>query len=90
MHYCKSAVLSAKYYTKSIISMAIVERERPLEGGFQTLLMKPEEIHTTVSFDEFLSGFKVNSLHTVLIIKSFDIYQKSLLNIKYMLNSSSC
>ena len=41
--------------------MAIVERERPLEGGFQTLLMKPEEIHTTVSFDEFLTGFIVNS-----------------------------
>ena len=36
--------------------MAIVERERPLEGGFQTLLMKPEEIHKTVSVDEFLSG----------------------------------
>ena len=56
-HYCESGVLSAKYYTKSIISMAIVERERPLEGGFQTLLMKPEEIHTTVSFDEFLFAF---------------------------------
>ena len=69
----KSGVLSAKYYTKSIISMAIVERERPLEGGFQTLLMKPEKIHTTVSFDEFLSGFIVNSLHAVLIIKLLDI-----------------
>jgi hypothetical protein len=53
--------------------MAIVERERPLEGGFQTLLMKPEEIHTTVSFDEFLSGFIVNSLHAVLVIKLLDI-----------------
>ena len=42
-------VLSAKYYTKNIISMPIVERERPLEGGFQTLLMKPEKIHTVHS-----------------------------------------
>ena len=49
--------------------MAIVERERPLEGGFQTLLMKPEEIHTTVSFGEFLFGFIVNSLHAVFIRK---------------------
>ena len=49
--------------------MAIVERERPLEGGFQTLLMKLEEIHTTVSFDEFLYGFIVNFLHGVFIIK---------------------
>ena len=56
--------------------MAIVERERPLEGGFQTLLMKPEKIHTTVSFDEFLSGFIVNSLHAVLIKKLFDILPK--------------
>jgi hypothetical protein len=64
--------------------MAIVERERPLEGGFQTLLMKPEKIHTIVSFDEFRSDFIVNSRSFNYLI----FYQKSLVNMKYMLYSS--
>ena len=55
--------------------MAIVERERPLEGGFQTLLMKPEEIHTTVSFDEFLSGLILNSLIFDILLEIIVEYQ---------------